>query len=76
MMASQKQSVEWLKLCLRNSRSWIEHLHHERMRLTETIQKAEEECDYRQAQIEQAEADGITEFDPKRFKLKKKREAN
>ena len=75
-MANRKKSVEWLKLCLRNSRSWIERLHRERMRLTETIEKAEEECDYRQAQIEQAEAEGITEFDPKRFKLKKKREAN
>lgn len=71
MMASRKQSVEWHKECLANHRRWIDELHRERKRLNETIQRFEERYDYRQAQIERAEAEGITEFDAERFKPKK-----
>ena len=74
-MANRKQSVEWHKACLKNHGLWLEDLRRERKRLNETIQRSEEEFDYLQSQIERAEAEGVTEFDPDRFKPKKE-EAN
>ena len=68
-MASQ--SVEWHKASLKSSLLCIESHKEELRRLTAKIERWELEFDYLQAQIKQAEADGISEFDPKQFKLKK-----
>ena len=74
-MANRKQSIAWHKECLKNSLVWIESRKDELRRLTATIERWERECDYQQAQIERAEAEGITEFDAERFKPNTKRKA-
>lgn len=71
MMANRKQPVEWHKECLKNRALSLKKLHEERRRLSEAIERLEQECDYQQAQIERAEAEGITEFDSEKFKPKK-----
>lgn len=69
-MANLTQSVEVHKAHLKNSLLWIESQKEDLRRLTAKIERWQLELDYLQAQIAQAEAEGLREFDPDAYPLK------
>lgn len=67
-----KQTIEWHERCLKNMKSYMEHLSDEIQRLDIKLLKSMEEYETYNGQIEQAKKLGKKSFDRDRFgRLKK-----